>query len=47
MDGDELTRPMKTDAVKKYFVKKWKLDKSQILKGDLGVSVDWKPERAV
>jgi len=27
-DGDELARPMNTDAVKKYFVKK-KLDKSQ------------------
>jgi len=35
MDGDELTRPMKTDAVKKYFVKKWRLDKLQILKSGL------------
>jgi len=29
MDGGKLARPMKADAVKKYFVKK-KLDKSQI-----------------
>jgi len=36
MDGDELTRSMKIDAVKKYFVKKWKLNKSQILKSGLG-----------
>ena len=36
MDGDNLARPVKADAVKKYFVKKWKLDKSQILKSGLG-----------
>jgi len=29
MDGGKLARPMKADAVKKYFVKKIKLDKSQ------------------
>jgi len=29
MDGVKLARPMKADAVKKYFVKKIKLDKSQ------------------
>jgi len=36
MDGGKLARPMKADAVKKYFVKKKELDKSQIWKGDLG-----------
>ena len=36
MDGGKLARPMRADAVKKYFVKKKELDKSQILKGDLG-----------
>jgi len=34
-DGDKLARPMKVDAVKKYFVKKIKLDKSQTWKGGL------------
>jgi len=29
MDGDNLARPVKADAVKKYFVKNKKLDKSQ------------------
>ena len=36
VDGGKLARPMKADAVKKYFVKNKKLDKSQIWKGDLG-----------
>jgi len=36
MDGVKLARPMKADAVKKYFVKKIKLDKSQTWKGGLG-----------
>ena len=37
MDGGKLARPLKADAVKKYFVKKnKKLDKSQIWKGGLG-----------
>jgi len=35
MDGGKLARPMKADAVKKYFVKKIKLDKSQTWKGGL------------
>jgi len=36
MDGGKLARPMKADAVKKYLVKKIKLDKSQTWKGGLG-----------
>ena len=36
MDGDKLARPMNAGAVKKYFVKKEKLDKSQTWKGGLG-----------
>jgi len=36
VDSGKLARPMKADAVKKYFVKNKKLDKSQIWKGDLG-----------
>jgi len=36
MDGDELTHPVNVGEVKKYFVKKWKLGKSQNWKGDLG-----------
>jgi len=36
MDGGKLARPMRADAVKKYFVKKKELDKSQIWKGGLG-----------
>ena len=36
MDGGKLARPMKADAVKKYFVKKIKLDKSQTWKGGSG-----------
>ena len=36
MDGVKLARCMKADAVKKYFVKKIKLDKSQTWKRGLG-----------
>jgi len=49
-DRDKLVYPVNTDAVKQYFVKMEKLDKSQTWKGGLGkksVSMDWKPERTV
>ena len=36
MDSDKLTRPMNVGAVKKYSVKKKKLDKLQTWKGGLG-----------
>ena len=36
VDGGKFARPVKADAVKKYFVKKKELDKSQVRKSDLG-----------
>ena len=36
MEGGKLARPMKAGAVKKYFVKHEKLDKSQTWKSGLG-----------
>jgi hypothetical protein len=35
-NNDKLVCPVNTDAVKKYFVKKKRLDKPQTLKGGLG-----------
>jgi len=35
MDGDNLSRPVKADAIKKHFFKNKKLDESQTWKGGL------------